>query len=101
VDFLDEAPWSRATFWLTCITIDPAAAGTTAEAVRLRLADDDIESRPVWKPMHLQPVFRSCRVIGGSVAAGLFERGLCLPSGSDLVASDRERIAELVCAGPA
>ena len=90
--FMPEAPYGRANRWLTCLTLDPAQAPADREAVRLRLTADDIEARPVWKPMHLQPVFAGCRVRGGAVAAGLFERGLCLPSGSSLTAGERARI---------
>jgi dTDP-4-amino-4,6-dideoxygalactose transaminase len=96
VSFLPEAPWGTSTCWLTCITVDERVAGVTCEAIRLALAEADIEARPLWKPMHLQPVFASCEVIGGSVAAGLFERGLCLPSGSSLRAEERQEIAEIV-----
>lgn len=100
LDFLREAPWGRSTHWLTCLQIDPDARGEDREAVRKRLAAAGIESRAVWKPMHLQPAFRGCRAVAGAVARELFERGLCLPSGSNLEHSDRERIAEIVRAGP-
>jgi len=96
VEFMPEAPWGRCTRWLTCLTIDPTAFGATREDVRLALEAEDIEARPVWKPMHLQPVFEGCRVHGGEVAAGLFERGLCLPSGSNLTEADRVRVIETV-----
>jgi pyridoxal phosphate-dependent aminotransferase EpsN len=94
VEFMPEAPNSRSTFWLTCLTIDPKAAGVDREQVRLHLESLDIESRPVWKPMHLQPVFASCRAYGGDVSARLFETGLCLPSGSSLTEVDRRRVIE-------
>ena len=71
-------------FWLTSILIDPKQTGFDREQLRLRLEEENIESRPLWKPMHLQPVFAACPYYGGSVAEGLFERGLCLPSGSGL-----------------
>jgi dTDP-4-amino-4,6-dideoxygalactose transaminase len=96
VTFQPEAPWGKSSCWLTCITIDPSVAGVTREAIRLALVGKDIEARPVWKPMHLQPVFAACEIVGGSVAAGLFERGLCLPSGSSLRAEERAEIAEIV-----
>ena len=96
VDFMPEAPYGATNCWLTCITVDPARFGATNEDIRLRLQAEDIEARPVWKPMHLQPVFSGCRVRGGDVAAALFERGLCLPSGSSLTDGDLERIASLV-----
>jgi dTDP-4-amino-4,6-dideoxygalactose transaminase len=70
--------------WLTVLTIDPAEAGVDREAVRLHLLAQGIEVRPVWKPMHLQPLFKSARVARGSVAERLFDRGLCLPSGPTL-----------------
>ncbi|MGP1578941.1 DegT/DnrJ/EryC1/StrS family aminotransferase [Porphyromonas endodontalis] len=71
-------------FWLTSILIDPKQTGFDREQLRLRLEEENIESRPLWKPMHLQPFFAACPYYGGSVAEGLFERGLCLPSGSGL-----------------
>ena len=94
VEFMPEAPNSRSTFWLTCLTIDPDEAGTDRESVRLHLETLDIESRPVWKPMHLQPVFANCQIYGGEVSARLFANGLCLPSGSSLSTSDRDRVIE-------
>jgi dTDP-4-amino-4,6-dideoxygalactose transaminase len=93
IDFMPEAPYGRSNSWLTCITVDSAAFGASREDIRLHLEKLDVESRPVWKPMHLQPVFSGCRVRGGSVAEDLFEKGLCLPSGSNLSASEREMIA--------
>jgi pyridoxal phosphate-dependent aminotransferase EpsN len=96
VAFMPEPAWSRSTRWLTCITIDPGAFGATREDVRLALEAQDIESRPLWKPMHLQPVFASCRARGGAVSAALFEDGLCLPSGSALTDAEIERIAAIV-----
>ncbi len=98
VEFMPEAPYGRANCWLTCITVDPEAFGATREDIRLELERQNIESRPVWKPMHLQPVFSSCRMRGGQVSERLFERGLCLPSGSSLTAQDRQRVAEIVSA---
>jgi dTDP-4-amino-4,6-dideoxygalactose transaminase len=96
IEFMPEAPYGTSNGWLTCVTVDPERFGATNEGVRLRLQGEDIESRPVWKPMHLQPVFAGCRVRGGDVAASLFERGLCLPSGSSLTDADLERIVSLV-----
>lgn len=96
VAFMPEASWGKSTFWLTCLTIDPSVAAATREDVRLALIDKNIEARPVWKPMHLQPVFAASESIGGEVAAELFERGLCLPSGSSLTPEDRDEIAAIV-----
>ena len=93
---MPEAPYGRSNCWLTCITIDPHRFGATREHLRQQLELANIESRPVWKPMHLQPVFRGCRVRGGAVSQRLFERGLCLPSGSSLTPRDRERVVDTI-----
>lgn len=92
LSFMPEVPEGHSTFWLTCAQVDPKLSGTNREAIRLHLASDDIEARPVWKPMHLQPVFRDCEVVGGAVAADLFENGLCLPSGSSMSDADLDRV---------
>lgn len=94
ISFMPEPGWGRATRWLTCLTIDPQAAGVDRETVRLHLEKANIESRPVWKPMHLQPLYASNRCFGGAVGERLFRDGLCLPSGSALSRSDLERIVE-------
>ncbi|MDA8117013.1 MAG: aminotransferase class I/II-fold pyridoxal phosphate-dependent enzyme [Actinomycetota bacterium] len=96
IAFMPEAPYGRCTRWLTCLTIDPEAFGASREDVRLALEAENIESRPVWKPMHLQPVFASCRVVGGAVSQRIFQHGLCLPSGSNLDAADRARTIAIV-----
>ena len=93
VEFMPEAPDARSTFWLTVITIDPEHAGCTREDVRLHLESMDVEARPVWKPMHLQPVFARHEKFGGEVSERFFRDGLCLPSGSTLAEEDLERIA--------
>jgi len=94
VSFMPEAPYGRSNCWLTCILVNPAEAGTDRETIRLALEAEDIEARPLWKPMHLQPVYRDAPVYGGEVSASLFERGLCLPSGSALTEADQERVVE-------
>jgi dTDP-4-amino-4,6-dideoxygalactose transaminase len=96
LNFMPEAPGGRSNRWLTCITIDPELFGATREDIRCRLEALNIEARPVWKPMHLQPVFGNYPVRGGRVAESLFERGLCLPSGSSLQDSDLQRVADEV-----
>jgi pyridoxal phosphate-dependent aminotransferase EpsN len=96
LDFMPEADYGRCTRWLTCLTIDPKRAGTDRDKVRLALEAKNIEARPVWKPMHLQPIFKDCRCYGGAVAERLFDWGLCLPSGSNLVSSDLDRVIEAV-----
>jgi pyridoxal phosphate-dependent aminotransferase EpsN len=99
--FMPEAEYGVSNGWLTAITLDRAAFGADPEAVRLRLERRDIESRPVWKPMHLQPVFSGFRARGGAVAADLFARGLCLPSGSSMSDEDVARVAaEVVASSP-
>ncbi|WP_010249583.1 DegT/DnrJ/EryC1/StrS family aminotransferase [Myroides injenensis] len=82
--------------WLSCITIDEKVAGKNREQLRLALLEDNIETRPLWKPMHLQPVFADAPYYGGSVAEELFNTGLCLPSGSNLSDEDRGRIAKAI-----
>jgi pyridoxal phosphate-dependent aminotransferase EpsN len=94
--FMPEAAYGRPSRWLTCITLDPAVADTTPEAIRRALEARNIESRPLWKPMHLQPAFEGCRVRGGAVSERLFRTGLALPSGSDLREADIDRIAAIV-----
>ncbi|RHI16425.1 DegT/DnrJ/EryC1/StrS family aminotransferase [Butyricimonas virosa] len=84
-------------YWLTCITVDPEEAGFTREDVRLALDGDNIESRPLWKPMHLQPVFKEAPFYGNGTSERLFEIGLCLPSGSMLTDQDIERVAKVIC----
>lgn len=96
ITFMPEAPFGRSTRWLTCILVDPKEFGASREDIRLALAAQDIEARPVWKPMHLQPVFQGCRARGGAVSRALFERGLCLPSGSNLSADEQERVIAAV-----
>ncbi|MFN8536643.1 MAG: aminotransferase class I/II-fold pyridoxal phosphate-dependent enzyme [Thermomicrobiales bacterium] len=96
IDFMPEAPWGHHARWLSCITINPAAFGADREAVRRALEAENIEARPVWKPMHLQPVFADCPAIGGAVAEDLFARGLCLPSGSSLTPHDLDRVADVI-----
>jgi dTDP-4-amino-4,6-dideoxygalactose transaminase len=92
VSFMPEAPWGRHSRWLTCLTIDPDQLGVDREMIRQALERRNIETRPVWKPMHLQPIFAGCEAVGGAVAEELFDQGLCLPSGSNLTDSDLERV---------
>lgn len=114
IEFMPEADYGRSNRWLTVILIDPDRFGSDREKIRLALEEEDIESRPIWKPMHLQPVFRvegdkaegrrlkdgkkryPCRVVGGEVAEDLFDRGLCLPSGTAMTNSDLDRVIEVI-----
>lgn len=82
--------------WLSAIIIDPEITGKDRESLRLAFLEDNIESRPLWKPMHLQPVFETSPYYGGNVSEKLFDNGLCLPSGSNLSDDDRERITKVV-----
>ncbi len=82
--------------WLSAILIDEQKTGFSRENLRLAMEKGNIESRPLWKPMHLQPVFKSCKYYGGEVAETLFNNGLCLPSGSNLNDEDRERIKQSI-----
>jgi dTDP-4-amino-4,6-dideoxygalactose transaminase len=100
IGFMPLATYGEPTCWLTCITVDPRAFGATPEQIRAHLESRGIESRPVWKPMHLQPVFSACRRRGGEIAADLFACGLCLPSGSSLTSAQRGFVVETLLAAP-
>ena len=93
--FMPEAPGCISTFWLTCATVTPSG-GLDRDAIIDRLAAEDIEARPAWKPMHQQPVFAGARVLGGNVSDRLFAHGICLPSGSRLSDRERARVVETI-----
>jgi dTDP-4-amino-4,6-dideoxygalactose transaminase len=96
VGFQPEAPYGMSNRWLTCMTLEPGEAKATPEQVRVHLEAHNIEARPTWKPMHLQPVFADapCRVDGTSQR--IFETGLCLPSGSSLTDADQDRVIDAI-----
>lgn len=96
ISFLQE-PDDRyfSNHWLTCVQIDPKVTGFTREDLRLAMIDANIETRPLWKPMHLQPVFADAPYYGNGVAEQLFEHGLCLPSSPVLTDEDLERVVEV------
>jgi dTDP-4-amino-4,6-dideoxygalactose transaminase len=96
IEFMPEPVTSRSNRWLSVVLIRPRRFGSTNEEVRRALENENIEARPLWKPMHLQPVFRGCRVRGGGVSEDLFAHGLCLPSGSAMSESDIMRVAAVV-----
>lgn len=96
IEFMPIASYGSPNYWLTVILITPEKFGMDREAVRLALEAENIESRPIWKPMHLQPVFRDCRKRGGAVSEDLFKRGLCLPSGSQMTYNDLEKTVEIL-----
>jgi len=100
VSFMPEPEGFESTRWLSCILIDPDEFGASREQIRVHLEGENIEARPVWKPMHMQPIFSGYPTIGGDVAAELFEFGLCLPSGSDLTPAQRERVVATMLATP-
>lgn len=120
IKFMPEASYNRSNRWLTVILITPEEFGGDREKIRLALEEENIESRPIWKPLHLQPVFDPqigvdsnkkdpqisadssrkkrypCRVVGGEVSEDLFDRGLCLPSGTAMTSSDMDRVIEVI-----
>jgi dTDP-4-amino-4,6-dideoxygalactose transaminase len=96
ISFMPEADYCRSNRWLTVIRIEKDVFGADKEKVRLALEKENIESRPVWKPMHMQPVFKGCEVIGGEVSEAIFKDGLCLPSGTAMTDSDIERVVETI-----
>ena len=87
---------TKSNFWLTCILVDPKRAAKTREDIRLKLEAENIESRPLWKPMHLQPVFRDAPFYGNGTSEYLFEIGLCLPSGPTLTDEDIYKVVEII-----
>lgn len=96
ISFMPEPEWAQSTRWLTCVTIEPDGFGADRETVRLALEAENIEARPLWKPMHLQPVFSERAAVGGAVSERLFDLGLCLPSGSALTDDQLDRITAIV-----
>jgi dTDP-4-amino-4,6-dideoxygalactose transaminase len=101
IAFMPEASYGTTNAWLTCVVVDPAAFGADREELRLALEAEDIEARPLWKPMHLQPIFSRHEAFGGDVSARLFERGLCLPTGTALTDDDQDRVvATMLAARP-
>ncbi len=107
IEFMPEAQYGRSNRWLTVLLINPEEFGADRDDVRLALEEENIEARPVWKPMHMQPVFQvaglkaiegkyRARVVGGKVSEDLFNRGLCLPSGTEMTEEDLERVVSVV-----
>lgn len=82
--------------WLSAIVVDPQVTGKTREELRMAFLEDNIESRPLWKPMHMQPVFENAPFYGGGTSEKLFNNGLCLPSGSNLTEDEKERISKVI-----
>tara|TARA_B110000090_G_scaffold31360_1_gene33175 strand:- start:3155 stop:4300 length:1146 start_codon:yes stop_codon:yes gene_type:complete len=94
--FAENTPERYSNHWLSCIVVDPVLAGFTSTDLRLELEKSNIESRPLWKPMHLQPIFKTAPYYGSDVSEHLFKNGLCLPSGSNLTLDDKNRIKKAV-----
>lgn len=100
VDFMPEASYGRPTRWLTAMTVDPAICTATAIEIMKALELENIEARPVWKPLHMQPLFKDCLYYPHSpyaaISERLFENGICLPSGSSLKTEEQERVIEII-----
>ena len=100
VEFMPEASYGQSNRWLTTLTVDPGRTRVETEEIMDALADADIESRPTWKPLHLQPIFRESEYYphkgDQSVSDRLFEWGICLPSGSSMTDEDQDRVIEVV-----
>jgi dTDP-4-amino-4,6-dideoxygalactose transaminase len=96
VTLLDEPEGYFSNRWLSTVLIDPKTSGTNREEIRLHLEKDNIETRPLWKPMHLQPVFADAPYYGSGVSEELFANGLCLPSGSNLTEGDLNRVVGMI-----
>jgi pyridoxal phosphate-dependent aminotransferase EpsN len=100
IGFMPNDPGGEPSNWLTVITVDTDTFGVGPGGIREALEQADIEARPTWKPMHLQPAYADCEVRGGEVAEAIFENGLCLPSGSAMTDTDVERVVDAVLAAP-
>ncbi len=96
ISFMPEVSYGQCNRWLTCLTIEPKVFGKTPERVRLSLEKENIESRPLWKPMHLQPIFKQYPAFVKGVSEALFLRGICLPSGTSLTDEDLKRIVHCI-----
>lgn len=96
LELMPQAPYGLHTNWLSCFLVDEPRLGASRDQIIAALAAEDIEARPLWKPMHLQPLHRSAECVGGEVAADLFRRGLCLPSSSSLSPDDQGRVIAIV-----
>jgi pyridoxal phosphate-dependent aminotransferase EpsN len=96
LSFMPQPDWADHTNWLSCFTVDERRLGCSRDFILERLRAQDIEARPIWKPMHRQPLFADCEVFGGAVADDLFARGLCLPSSSNLTTRDQDAVIQAV-----
>ena len=94
IEFMPEADFGTSTHWLTCVTINPDKFGASREDVRITLEEHNIESRALWQPMHMQPVFAGRRVVGGSISEHLFKTGLCLPCGTAMTDDEMDLVCD-------
>jgi pyridoxal phosphate-dependent aminotransferase EpsN len=101
ISLMPQALWGLHTNWLSCFLVDERAFGSTRDGLIARLDAAGIESRPVWKPMHLQKLYSGCDTYGGDVAEDLYRRGICLPSSSNLTDEDQRRVIDCVRAAHA
>ena len=99
IEFMPEASYGKSTRWLTTLTVDPIKTGVNRTDIIEALEKENIEARPVWKPMHLQPLYQGYKYVTTGkedVSRRLFEQGLCLPSGSNLTAKDQKRVIDII-----
>jgi pyridoxal phosphate-dependent aminotransferase EpsN len=96
IAFMPQSPHGVHTNWLSCFLIDPVRFGCSRDTLITALDAAGIESRPVWKPMHLQPLYRNAEYLGGEIAEDLFHRGICLPSSSSLSQEEQSRVVSAV-----
>jgi dTDP-4-amino-4,6-dideoxygalactose transaminase len=96
IDFMPIASYGKPNCWLTTLTVNPELFGASREEIRVALEASNIEARPLWKPMHMQPVFQGATVVGGAVGEELFNQGLCLPSGTAMTQQDLDRVVACV-----
>lgn len=96
VSFMPEPNGYKSSRWLTAVTFDPVETGVSREDIRLALLEHGIETRPLWKPMHMQPLFEGSHYFGSCFDERLFETGLCLPSGSDLTTAEQDEVIDRI-----
>ena len=96
ISLMPQPEWGLHTNWLSCFFINEQEFGASRDSIIRRLEAANIESRPVWKPMHMQPLYSECERFGGAVAEELHKHGICLPSSSSLVEADQLRVVNIV-----
>lgn len=96
LEFMPEANYGRSTRWITCILVEPELFGVDREKICQALEKENVESRPTWMPLHMQPLFNGCRIVGGSISEEIFRKGLCLPSSSSLKLPELEKVVGVI-----